>query len=110
MIQRRTRRSKIYSVSSRDSSPVVSRTGPIALVPARLNYPLGYPGYREELGSPRYRGERGYPRYQIHPYIVDADYYIIITARIFGQDLGLQDQKLNPILETLYRQLSTYPL
>ena len=46
-IQKRTRRSKRYSVSSRDSPPVVSRTGPIALVPAHLNYPLGYPGYRQ---------------------------------------------------------------
>jgi hypothetical protein len=48
-IQKRTRRFKIHSVSSRDSSPLVSRTGLIALAPTRLNNPLGCPGYREEL-------------------------------------------------------------
>ena len=50
--------------SSRDPSPVASTTEPIALVPARMNYPLGYPGYR---------GEIGYARFQMlpHPYIRD---------------------------------------
>ena len=51
-----------------DSYHVASRTGPIALVPARLNYPLEYPGYR---------GELGYSRYQMlpKPETGDADLY-----------------------------------
>ena len=49
--------SKIWSsqnipiqTSSRESYPVASRTGQIALVPAHLNNPLEYSGYRGELG------------------------------------------------------------
>ena len=76
-IQKRTRRSKIHSVSSSDLYPSVSGTGLITLVPARLNYPLGNPGYREELGSPRNRGELWYSWYKIlpHPYMVRAVFY-----------------------------------
>ena len=42
-------------ISSRDSYPVASRTGTIALVSARLKYPLEYPGYGGELGYSRYQ-------------------------------------------------------
>ena len=55
----RNRRSKIHSISLSDLYPSVSGTGPIALVPARLNYPLGYPGYREKQEALRYQ-ELGY--------------------------------------------------
>ena len=41
--------------SSRDPSPVASTTEPIALVPARMNYPLGYPGYRGEMDTQDFR-------------------------------------------------------
>ena len=45
---------------------IASRTGPIALAAAHLNYPLGYIGNREELG---------YPINQMlpHPFIRDAE-------------------------------------
>ena len=42
-------------ISLRDSYPVVSRTGPMALIPACLNYPLEYSGYRGELVYSRYQ-------------------------------------------------------
>ena len=38
-----------------DSYHVASRTGPIALLPARLDYPPKYPGYKGELRYSRYQ-------------------------------------------------------
>ena len=76
----------------------------------RLNYPLGYPGYREKLGSPRYRGELGYPRYQmlrccliliLETLIFTDSSSNIWSSQKIQSEFGLQEQKLNLIFETL---------
>ena len=92
-----------------DSYPIASRTGPITLVPARLNYPLEYPGYREELG---------YSRYQMlpTPNTGDADLHrqLFMYLKQLEDLVRLRTPGAEARSDTgdaaLYRQLSTYPL
>ena len=92
-------------ISSRDSYPVVSRTGPTDHVPACLNYLLEYPGYRRELG---------YSRYQMLPKPETGDAAIYRHRSGAAEDLvRLRTPGAKAKSDTgqaaLYIQLSTYP-
>jgi hypothetical protein len=90
-----------------NSYPVASRTGPIALLPAHLNYPLEYP---------RYRGEPGYSRYQMGPKLETGDANLYRHLFTYLEQLKDLDRLKIPGAEArpdtgdpaLCRQLSAY--